>query len=56
MRNRIPNKLGSAVLILAPLVAMQPAQAQSFYVMYEFTGPDSVLTSLRRNRNACATG
>jgi uncharacterized repeat protein (TIGR03803 family) len=43
MRNRIPNKLGGAALVLAALVALQPAQAQAgqgqnFNVIYTFTG------------------
>jgi len=38
MRNRIPSKLGGAVSILAALATMQPAPAQTFRVIYTFTG------------------
>jgi len=38
MWNRIPSKLGGVALILAAFSAMQPAEAQTFSVIYTFTG------------------
>lgn len=38
MRNRIPETLASAALILAGCAAVQPAGAQTFSVVYTFTG------------------
>ncbi|MGA2738827.1 MAG: choice-of-anchor tandem repeat GloVer-containing protein [Bryobacteraceae bacterium] len=43
MRNRISGQVGCALLGLAPFMVMWPAQAQSFAVMYEFTGSDGAV-------------
>jgi uncharacterized repeat protein (TIGR03803 family) len=43
MRHWISSKLGCAVLTLSPFIFMRPAQAQSYVIMYEFTGPDGAV-------------
>ncbi|HXM44610.1 MAG TPA: choice-of-anchor tandem repeat GloVer-containing protein [Bryobacteraceae bacterium] len=43
MRSRILGKLGCAVLVLSPLVVKRPAQAQTYVIMYEFTGSDGAV-------------
>jgi uncharacterized repeat protein (TIGR03803 family) len=46
MRNRIPSKAAGAALILAALAAVQPAQTQTFSVIYTFIGGTEGATPL----------